>query len=525
MKKKIVVILGIALLIIDLWKLTGNSLSKPASVPATTKADYISDFDYSEIDAYIKDEMKSQKIPGLALAIIKNGEIIQVKGYGQTGRSGKPVTPDTPFMIGSNSKSFTAMAVLQLVETGKIDLDAPIQQYIPEFKVLGKQSPTSDLSQDDSSLITVRHLLHQTSGLPQFPGNKIVPPTYDEEDALERNVEIYTMGKVRLNHQVGKSYEYANDNYNLLGLIVQRVSGQSYESYVKEYIFEPLSMHNSFTSEEKAFESGLATAHRRWFGFNMAYTSPYTFNRGEIPAGYIISSAEDLSHYVAAQLNEGVYENVSILSSGGINLMRKEPVPNTYAMGWISDNISGIPVFGHSGGSVGYQSHIWFSPKHKLGVVVLANTLGAVDTAFPNTKIVTTTHLASGVMSLIANSKLPDQSLNITRKYWMINGMIVLLSIWFLYSVMQVSTRYKRLGKNDNIKLSTSIWRLILVIVLHFIWPVAVFVMTVTNVAPIWHVLTSYQPDLILWMKIMAIVVFLKGVVEILLSFQLTTNR
>lgn len=525
MKKKKIVILGIALLIIDLWKLTGNSLSKPASVLSPNKAEYNSDFDYSKIDAYIKDQMKSQKIPGLALGIIKNGEIVQIKGYGKTGQSGKPVTPDTPFMIGSNSKSFTAMAVLQLVEAGKIDLDDPIQQYIPEFKVIGKQSLTSDLSKEDSSLITVRHLLHQTSGLTQFPGNKTVSPMYDGEDALERNIEIYTKGKVRLNHEVGKSYEYANDNYNLLGLIVQRVSGQSYESYVKEYIFEPLSMYNSFTSEEKAFESGLATAHRRWFGFNMAYTGPYTFNRGEIPAGYIISSAEDLSHYVVAQLNGGVYGNVSILSPASINLMQKEPVPDTYAMGWFSDNIGGIPVFGHSGGSVGYQSHIWFSPEHKLGVVVLANTLGAIDTAFPNTEIVTTTHLASGVMSLIVNSKLPDQSLNINQKYWIINGMIVLLSIWFLYSVIQISTRYKRLGKNDNIKLSTSIWRLILVIVLHFIWPVAVFVMTVTNVAPIWHVLTSYQPDLILWMKIMAIVVFLKGVVEILLSFQLTTNR
>lgn len=96
-------------------------------------------------------------------------------------------------------------------------------------------------------------------------------------------------------------------------------------------------------------------------------------------------------------------EDVSILSPASINLMQTDPVPGTYAMGWISDKVSGIPVIGHSGGSAGYQSHIWFSPQYKLGVVVLANSLGAIDMAVSNTEIITTTHLASSVMSMIAN--------------------------------------------------------------------------------------------------------------------------
>src|SRR5690625_2756857 len=176
------------------------------------------------------DEMKSQRIPGLALGIVKDGHIIHLKGYGQADSSGQRVTAETPFIIGSNSKSFTAMAVLQLVEEGKVDLDAPVQRYIPTFQVTGKKlgrdksSPIGNESEDASSQITVRHLLHQTSGIPPFPGNKTVSESYSEADALEKATEIYMDGRVELKRPVGHSYKYANDNYVLLGLLVQRVS-------------------------------------------------------------------------------------------------------------------------------------------------------------------------------------------------------------------------------------------------------------------------------------------------------------
>lgn len=127
------------------------------------------------------------------------------------------------------------------MEEGKVDLDAPIQRYIPKFRVTGEQFPgdssyTNGKSEDVSSQVTVRHLLYQTSGLPSFPGNKTVSESYSEADALDKVTEIYTDGSVMLNRPVGLSYEYANDNYVLLGLIVQKVSGQPYEKYVENHI-------------------------------------------------------------------------------------------------------------------------------------------------------------------------------------------------------------------------------------------------------------------------------------------------
>ncbi|WP_163528067.1 serine hydrolase domain-containing protein [Halobacillus ihumii] len=485
----------------------------------------------SEVDAYITDEMKRQNIPGLAVGIVKDGRIVHLKGYGQADSSGRAVTPDTPFMIGSNSKSITAMAVLQLVEEGKIDLDAPVQRYIPLFQVVGPHSSTSDmtatdqLSKDVSSSITVRHLLNQTSGLTQFPGDKTVPPTYNGTDALEKRTQIYTEGRVKLNRPVGQSYEYANDNYVLLGLIVQRVSGQSYGNYVKEHIFEPLSMHNTFVSHEEALDHGLATAHRRWFGFNVEYKSSHTFSRGDVPAGYIISSAEDMSHYLIAQLNDGKYKDVFVLSPTGINLMQTEPVPDTYAMGWLSDKVRDIPVIGHAGGSVGYQSHIWFTPEQRLGVVVMGNVLSAIDASLPNMEFSTASHIASDIISLISNRPLPDQGLSINQKYWIVNGVVLLLSVWLVFALVRVAKRYRRSFQYNMSGLFGPLWRAALIFLLHFIWPSAVFLMTITEVVPVWHVLTIYQPDLIIWLKIVAIVVFLKGFTEIGLLFRLFTKN
>ena len=427
MGKKNELIFGSIVLMVSLW-ITGFFLLETLDYKTIYREADLP----SKVNAYIANEMKSQSISGLALGIVKDGHIVHLKGYGQADSSGEPVTTETPFIIGSNSKSFTAIAVLQLVEEGEIDLDAPVKRYIPEFQVTRKpfvkdsSSINGSQSEDVSSQVTVRHLLHQTSGLPSFPGNKTVSESYSEADALDKITEIYTDGRVELNRPVGHSYEYANDNYVLLGLIVQKVSGQSYEKYVKDHIFVPLGMNHSFTLQKEALKHGLAEPHRRWFGWTIAYKGEQAYSRGNVPAGYIMSSAADLSQYLIAQLNGGTYEDESVLSPASISLMQTEPVPDTYAMGWITDNISGISVIGHAGGTIGYQSHIWFSPEADIGVVVLANVLNAIDSSFSDMETSTTTHIASNVTRLMMGRDLLDYGVNMQQKYWIINGLAVL---------------------------------------------------------------------------------------------------
>ncbi|NOU72665.1 serine hydrolase [Paenibacillus sp. LMG 31458] len=458
---------------------------------------------FSEVDAYIAREMERQQLPGLALGIVKGDRILYLKGYGQADSSGRPVTPETPFGLGSIGKAITAMAVLQLAETGKIDLDAPIQRYIPT-KYNGAES------------ITVRQLLNQTSGFSQMSTfSNTLSSSYDQ-DALEKNAMSYAEKFLQQTNQNEQSFRYSNANYVLLGYIVQQVSGQSYGDYVKEHIFSPLSMNNSFVTLDEAVVHGMATPYRRIFGFNVAYEGPYVYIPGDVPAGYLYSSAKDMSHYLISQMNGGRFENNSLLSSEGIRLMQTEPVPGTYAMGWMIDNINGLPVIGHPGGSIGFQAQTYIVPEQQLGVIVFANVLDAIDAAWPKTHIITTTHIASGIINLLNEQPIGGSGLSISQKYLLVNGLLFMLSAWLLYTIARTAKRCLGPWSPDNSVRSEISIKVISRIVLDFAGLFIVLMLSMTQVVPVWHIATIYQPDVILWLKMMTVLMALKGSMEII---------
>ena len=171
------------------------------------------------------------------------------------------MTPQTPFIIGSVAKSFTALAIMQLVEANKIDLDAPVQRYLPWFRVADEKA---------SAEITVRHLLNHTSGISTKTGRSYQGNGDTSDTALEQAVR--KLKSAELTAPVGSKHQYSTINYSVLGLIVQTVAGQSYESYVQAKILDPLQMRNSFTSEAAAQPAGLATGYNYWFGRPRAST-------------------------------------------------------------------------------------------------------------------------------------------------------------------------------------------------------------------------------------------------------------
>ena len=196
--------------------------------------------DLAAIDRYVRSEMDAQRIPGLALGIVHGDRIVHVQGFGQAERSGPDVTPQTPFLIGSVTKSFTALAIMQLSEAGRVQLDAPVQRYLPWWRVADP---------DASTQITVRHLLYQVSGLSKATGNAYATSGDTHDAALEDRVR--TLRDAELTAPVGTTWQYSNANYWTLGMIVQAVSGQSYESYIQQHIFDPLQMGNSYTSRDR----------------------------------------------------------------------------------------------------------------------------------------------------------------------------------------------------------------------------------------------------------------------------------
>jgi CubicO group peptidase (beta-lactamase class C family) len=212
-----------------LLALVRRALARPAlaePVPGSAPPDAVAGF--QAIDAYVEEQMRRLKIPGVSLAIVEGDEIVHLRGFGRARPGGEAPTPQTPFFIGSLTKSITALAVMQLVEAGKVILDAPVQQYLPWFRVADPQA---------SAKMTVRHLLNQTSGLPESSG-EIAPGHLDDlPDGTERQAR--TLRSVKLSHAAGTVCPYSNANYDLLGLVIEAASGRSYAGYVQEHIFTP----------------------------------------------------------------------------------------------------------------------------------------------------------------------------------------------------------------------------------------------------------------------------------------------
>ena len=323
----------------------------------------------AQIDAYIASRMRTTNIPGLALGVVRGDQIVYLKGYGVAGQGGRTVTPQTPFIIGSLSKSFTALAVMQLVEAGQIDLDAPVTRYLPWFR-------TADSAA--SAQITVRQLLNQDSGLPVFEGRRGLVDDDQADAALETGVR--QLATVTLSRPAGQAFEYANENYTTLGLIVQAVSGTSYEDVIRAKILAPLQMRHSAAALTDPAAQGMATGYRYWLWWPIAFDAPYP--RRQTPAGFLISSAEDMSHYLSAHLNGGAYAGQAILSPSGVDTLHAPGAPlrvgatSAYAMGWVVRDQAGAVRLEHNGDISNYHANMLLLPDQKIGIVILTNVNG-----------------------------------------------------------------------------------------------------------------------------------------------------
>ena len=209
---------------------------------------------YAEIDAYVEQCMQRLNIPAVALAVVEGGKIAHVRGFGWLRARGSAPDAQTPFFIGSLTKSITALAVMQLVEGGSIALAAPVQRYLPWFRVADPRASTR---------ITVRHLLHQTSGLPSVVGETPLADFDSSPGATERQAR--DLATCELAQAPGAACEYCNMNYNLLGLVIEAVSGMTYADYVYDRIFRPLDMHHTYVDKAAALQNGLAVGHQLCF--------------------------------------------------------------------------------------------------------------------------------------------------------------------------------------------------------------------------------------------------------------------
>ena len=348
--------------------------------------------DFEAIDRFVRTEMDAIGLPGVALGIVHGDRVVHLQGFGTADLTGRPVTPQTPFVIGSVAKSFTALAVMQLVEAGVLDLDEPVQRYLPWFRVADP---------DASKRITLRHLLHHTSGLPERADYAAFAHPDLSDGALEDGVR--DLRSVELSQPVGAGYQYSNSGYAILGLIVASVTCQPYEDYVDQHIFDPLQMRNSYASLEQARQHEVATGHRFLLGRPQP-ASVDSYAPALTPAGYISASAEDLTHYLIAQMNKGRYSNTAVLSATGMALLHTPAVEvgpsEFYAMGWMIRQTNGVANIAHGGETFSEHALLIQVPDGEWGIALVTNGLPALH-------LERLERISVGVMSLITGHPLP----------------------------------------------------------------------------------------------------------------------
>ncbi len=467
--------------------------------------------DLARIDAYISAQMQTNHIPGVALGLVHNDQVMHVQGFGTADSTGRAVTTHTPFILASVSKSFTALAVMQLVEAGKVELDAPVQRYLPWFRVA---DPVA------SARITLRHLLYHTSGI---PSSGYACATNQVTMTLAQYVR--SLATLTLDRPVGSRPDYCSTNYDVLGLIVQTVSGQPYATYMRQHIFAPLQMHDSFASEPEAKRDGLAQSYRWFFGVP---TPIEDYNLSNVPAGYLISSAEDMTHYLIAQMNGGRFGSTSILSSAGIATMHapavlREGGSGSYGMGWVNGPLAGVPAIWHDGNNVVASTRLLIEPQTHWGAILLVNANSLIPIDGANTAL---TSLADGVTRLLAG-QTPQASTSLTTFYLILDGILAVILALAVFPLLRLRSWSRKFGQ--RLQQRPQFLRL----GLRLAWEVALPVALLLGVsllaselgATSWDWILLGWPDLGSWVLAICAVLLLTGVIRAVLAVRVIRRK
>jgi CubicO group peptidase (beta-lactamase class C family) len=323
-----------------------------------------------ELDVLAAESMAEWKVPGLAIAVVHNGETAFLKAYGQRDvEAGLPVTTRTQFTICSITKTFTATGLAMLVDEGRLDWAKPVRDYIPEFRL---HDPIA------TDRITVRDLLCHHSGLPRhdwiwMPGG------------LSRAQMLAAMRYIEPSRDVRTDFQYNNLGYNAAAIVAERASGLGWEDFTRARLTEPLGMSVTFTTEDLAAADDAA--------------APYSMHRDQrqrtrlwpihtTAAGAINTSITAIADWMKFLLGEGEFKGARLLSPA---LVRELQAPRVhagapgfaefghshYGLGFGSFTYRGEPVVGHSGGWIGWSTLMRMMPARKLGVAVFSNLGGA----------------------------------------------------------------------------------------------------------------------------------------------------
>ena len=386
LKKLFVILLSCAILLTNL---------------STINAEYraINKKNESKVDRIITDVLKKSNIPGMAVSVTNESQILLEKGYGvESLKTNNPMTKNSISAIGSITKSFTTLAVLQQVEKGKIDLDDKVIDYIPEFQTLDKTK---------SDQITIRMLLTNTSGLSHNGSFDIFSRDTESVDFIEA---IKRNRAIELLFDPGAGYNYSNEGFVVAGRILEIVTGMPYVDYMEEYIFKPLKMNSTTTDIEKIKSMEVLYGHQG--GIDTYIPSKKSHMGLMIPAGSETrSSVHDMTHYIQMLMNKGMYQGQQLIGKELFQeTLNKSVIPFDmygtdlkYGYGWMHMPDENIQF--HGGQTLSMSAMVMWDREEKIGVTVLYN-VASVNKEH-NSDII---NVAQDVLSVYTSKKYLDKS-------------------------------------------------------------------------------------------------------------------
>jgi CubicO group peptidase (beta-lactamase class C family) len=318
---------------------------------------------WDQLSPYVQGLMEAHNVPGVSIGIIKSGELFS-DGFGVTSvENPLPVTNSTLFQIGSITKTFTCTAIVRLAEMGKLELDAPIQTYYPDFKVGDKGT---------SSKATIRHLLTHTSG---WLGDFFID-TGSGDDAMatyaERMVELDQISPA------GSIVSYNNSGFYLLGYIIELCTKTSYEEAIRELVIDPLGLEKCLFNPGDVMLNRFSVGHRVMDGV-AEVANPWALPRAAYPAGGLVCNVGGLLKFARFHLEGGVTSDGERVLETATTEMMQVPQDNIWGdeefigLSWFITIENGTKIISHSGGTVGQGAILQFVPDHEINIAILTN--------------------------------------------------------------------------------------------------------------------------------------------------------
>ncbi|MFJ7913970.1 MULTISPECIES: serine hydrolase domain-containing protein [unclassified Lysinibacillus] len=397
-----------------------------------------------KIDQFVKEQKAISKIPGISVVIVEKGKTVYEKGFGYADVQSKtPVTSNTLFELGSTSKAFTGLAILQLEREGLLKRSDDVQKYIPWLKLKYNGKPQS---------ITINQFLYHTSGIATNTIYNI--PKSNEPNALELTVK--KLLDQPLNRQPGSSYEYATLNYDVLGLVIEKVSKQPFDMYIKQHLLEPINMKDSFVGLHQVKSNEMASGYKIGLMKEQDYTPP--IYRGNVPAGYIISNINDIAKWLKLQLgNSQIYSiDKKIIQESHIPDQSVEPFDKDtyYASGWGVIERDKKQYLFHAGENPTFTSYFMMQPDEQLGVAILSN----MNSSF-------TTAIGQGVMDLWEGKTVDTVHSDSLQKLDKTVSLLCVIIVGFgMFLSILLLTTLREIIKKQRIKVALNMKRTLLLI-------------------------------------------------------------